>query len=225
MKQIFILLISTFFFHSFSQTTIVEYKLERNISEKNFKELPEFAKKIFSKDYFYTLTHCNAIVEYKISDSIIDEVADSENKKINEIEMDNSIQKYIYKDLTDNVAYSELFLIDEMINIKDKLIEREWKITSESKIINGYTCKKAVSKKFNGKTYAWFTEEIDIKTGPDFFDGLPGLILEINSKHFNWIATSVKKISKETILIKPEFMGKIYTFEEGKKLSKEKPNN
>ena len=63
-----------------------------------------------------------------------------------------------------------------------------WTITDETKIINGFTVRKAVANSIEidpnkpsyfGKVYAWFTEEIPIPAGPDRYVGLPGLILEI----------------------------------------------
>lgn len=225
MRTLFLIIFNLLLTYAYSQTTTIEYKLERNISEKKLQKLPSFAKKAFSKDYFYTLKHCNNIVEYKINDSIKDNETYLNYEKNEVIRIDRSMQKYIYKDLKKNITYSKLNSFDETLNVKDSLIDRKWKITSEIKIINGFVCKKAISKIFKGKTYAWFTEEINIKTGPDLFDGLPGLILEINTEHFNWIATSLKTELKDSIIKKPEFTGKIYTFKEGKKITKEKQLN
>ncbi|MFT7250321.1 MAG: GLPGLI family protein [Flavobacterium sp.] len=225
MKTLFLLLINSLLISAYSQTTTIGYKLERNISEKKFKELPDFAKKAFSKDYFYILTYSNDIVEYKINDSIKDNETYLDYEKNEVIRIDKSMQKYIYKDLKKNITYSKLNSFDETLNVKDSLMDRKWKITTETKIINGFNCKKAISKVFKGKIFAWFTEEINIKTGPDLFDGLPGLILEINAEHFNWIATSIKTELKDSIIKKPEFIGKTYTFKEGKKLTKQKLQN
>lgn len=222
MKTLFLFLINSLLISAYSQTTTIEYKLQRNISEKKLKEQPGFAKKAFSKDYFYILTYSNDIVEYKINDSIKDNESYLDYEKNEVIRIDKSMQKYIYKDLKKNITYSKLNSFDETLNVKDSLIDRKWKITSETKIINGFVCKKAISKIFKVKTYAWFAEEINIKTGPDLFDGLPGLILEINTEHFNWIATSLKTELKDSIIKKPEFTGKIYTFKEGEKITKEK---
>ena len=222
MKTLFLFLINSLIISAYAQTITIEYKLQRNISEKKLKEQPGFAKKAFSKDYFYTLTSSNSISEYIINDSINGDVYNSEEENRFEIEIDNSMQKYIYKDLKKNTTYAQLFLIDEIIHLKDTLINREWEITSDSKIIMGFHCKKAISKKFKQKTYAWFTEEINIKTGPDFFDGLPGLILEVNSKHFNWIAISIETKPIDTIIKQPDYVGETYTFKQGEKISKEK---
>jgi GLPGLI family protein len=80
--------------------------------------------------------------------------------------------------------------------IIDSLPEINWNIDNKAiKKINGYTCNKAITK-FRGREYeAWFTTQIPINFGPFKFNGLPGLIISINSiggNSFNsWIATRI----------------------------------
>ncbi|WP_019039569.1 GLPGLI family protein [Psychroflexus tropicus] len=85
----------------------------------------------------------------------------------------------------------------------------EWNIHNERKIIKGYTCNKAVTKRTsysNGKKFekdiiAWFTSEIPVSHGPVGYSGLPGLIvqLEIVDRVFTLekIDNYVKKPTKE----------------------------
>ncbi|WP_417799910.1 GLPGLI family protein [Tenacibaculum sp.] len=74
-------------------------------------------------------------------------------------------------------SYGDLYLITYP--------KTNWLITNETKIISGYLCRKAITKKTNSKTkkediiIAWFTSEIPINYGPVHFSGLPGLILEL----------------------------------------------
>ncbi|WP_246558799.1 GLPGLI family protein [Hymenobacter piscis] len=54
-----------------------------------------------------------------------------------------------------------------------------WNISSESKNINGYNCRRATTS-YAGRVWeAWYTTEIPFSEGPHKFSGLPGLILEI----------------------------------------------
>ena len=57
--------------------------------------------------------------------------------------------------------------------------ERKWKISNETKEIAGYTCQKAILDDTTA-TEAWFTSEIPLYTGPESFNGLPGLIMELS---------------------------------------------
>jgi len=62
--------------------------------------------------------------------------------------------------------------------VKDKLVNREWKITERKRNIAGYNCRRAIwSKNDTTRIYAWYTDQIIPTTGPETFNGLPGTIL------------------------------------------------
>lgn len=55
-----------------------------------------------------------------------------------------------------------------------------WKLENDTKEIQGYSCKSAsYTDENNRRIKAWYTEEIRIPLGPESFQGLPGLILEV----------------------------------------------
>lgn len=104
---------------------------------------------------------------------------------------------------------------------KDTLINWNWEITQETKIIKGYKCKKAISKKFNSLVTAWFTEEISINAGPEKYDGLPGLILSLKNLGQEFNAEKIEILKNNTVITKPKVPLKTVTFlemaDEGKK--------
>jgi GLPGLI family protein len=78
---------------------------------------------------------------------------------------------------------------------KSTTFTTDWKITNESKVINGYICYKAIIKreklllkatnsknpeikKIEKELVAWFCPEFPYSFGPDEFFGLPGIIFE-----------------------------------------------
>lgn len=63
-----------------------------------------------------------------------------------------------------------------------------WEIKNEKKEINNFKVQKAVTNYGGRKFIAWFTEEIPISQGPYKFDGLPGLIIQLNDseKHYSY---------------------------------------
>lgn len=87
--------------------------------------------------------------------------------------------------------------------------KNKWTITNETKKINNYLCRKAITKKINSKTQkediiiAWFTVKIPINYGPTQFSGLPGLIIELDYVgKYNLKAIKVELNLKEEIEIK-----------------------
>lgn len=104
--------------------------------------------------------------------------------------------KFIIKDVDGN-----LFFLNEKLN---------WNITSETKKIGNYLCYKATSEKVGmdkfGKekstsVVAWFAPTLPYAFGPIDFNGLPGLILELQFYKSVYLATKivVDKNSKNKI--------------------------
>ncbi len=77
----------------------------------------------------------------------------------------------------------------------DYEFQNSWKLLTEKKQILTYKCSSA-SIDFGGRTWiAWYTSQIPIQDGPWKFEGLPGLILEINSKdnEYSFKLSSIEK--------------------------------
>jgi GLPGLI family protein len=120
-----------------------------------------------------------------------------------------------YKDLEENqiLAQAEvegkIYLVEQPPLFEDK----KWSITKEEKIIAGYKCIKATLSNID----AWYCPEISINDGPQYFYGLPGLILEIElrsaSANVKYSCTSVTtltdtpeiQIGQGEKMTKPEF--------------------
>lgn len=92
---------------------------------------------------------------------------------------------YFYNRKDKKVVYSETFNGVKYLVSKD-IFENNWKITKETKKINGYTCYKATQEKVSddirGKfiftEVAWFCPEFPFPYGPHDFYGLPGVVFE-----------------------------------------------
>ena len=112
------------------------------------------------------------------------------------------------------IGYEELYY-----NLKDKLLfsdygefliktpsNHNWNISSESKKIDNYLCYKATYTESytarDGKTKervitAWFCPELPYSFGPLEFNGLPGLILELEKNGNKVVAKSIILSKKE----------------------------
>ena len=116
------------------------------------------------------------------------------------------------------IGYEELYY-----NLKDKLLfsdyrefliktpsNHNWNISSESKKIDNYLCYKATYTESytarDGKTKervitAWFCPELPYSFGPLEYNGLPGLILELEKNGNKVVAKSIL-LSDKTIELK-----------------------
>ena len=89
-----------------------------------------------------------------------------------------------------------------------------WEIQKESKFIGKYKCYKAIdrnvqrdprnNKEFTFITTAWFTLDIPVPFGPKNYDGLPGLILEVEIFQNYFIASKIIISDKEIEISEPK---------------------
>lgn len=97
-----------------------------------------------------------------------------------------------YKNFSTQKQVEKRELADKDYVIEDSLRHLTWKLEDESKTILGYNCKKATGKTERGSDVeAWFTEEIPMSSGPENFNGLPGMILQININKEEFLITAV----------------------------------
>ena len=67
--------------------------------------------------------------------------------------------------------------------IEDSIKVREWKMTTSERKIAGYDCRKVFWQANDSlRIYAWYAEEIPVSSGPESFNGLPGLILGLDTE-------------------------------------------
>ncbi len=117
---------------------------------------------------------------------------------------------FVYKNFSKDLFRMDFLLNGNVSSIQDSIPQYEWKLYDETKVVLGYTCKKATTITFKtGRTQnitAWYTEEIPISDGPKDYGGLPGLILEMEIDVFARIVfEKISLLSKEnTFVIEPE---------------------
>lgn len=121
-----------------------------------------------------------------------------------------------------------LFVYQDVIVSKKYKIE--WKLLNETKQIDNYICYKAIYvEKFKNRIgedrertiTAWYCPELQFPYGPLDFNGLPGLILELEKNGNKYV---VKNIQLEKEMSVPKLKGKIITEEEYiKKLKENSP--
>lgn len=102
-----------------------------------------------------------------------------------------------------NTIVSYAFLKpNEAISTSDKesIAKQEFELTTETKKILGYNCKKAVTKINSNTIEVWYTNDLKLKGGPSSLGQNLGLVLQIERNgNSATTAISVKKIKKTGI--------------------------
>lgn len=134
-----------------------------------------------AKHLKFELTFNDSISEFKLIKNMS---LDGQNLEMAIIDSRAKKEIYIFKNKIYHNNSNGLFKENEFLIIEP--LNQNWKLTNESKIIDGYTCYKATNEYIvdNGKIFkhpviAWFCPQIPISIGPRGYGGLPGLILEL----------------------------------------------
>lgn len=148
----------------------------------------------------------------------------------------------LYKNLSEKRYVNETELLSKRFLIKDTLTNYNWKLSAETKNIGNYICYKAtftrevenVKMSFvNGEakeekkmetivTTAWYTPQVPVGNGPANWQGLPGLILEINDGRSLIVCTEVILNNGERLSLEEPSKGKVVTQAAYEKISREK---
>ncbi len=220
-KFILVFWIFVFNISAYSQTIVVEYAEKKIMSAERLENMPESLREQQLKPQFFTLTYSNNKSIYKANE-IENEGKTIEEKKVVEKQNDDLIevntiitsitnvksQRVSFKDYLKKEMLFTWPNFSEVFLGKDNLQNWNWNITDETKIIEGFTCKKAKSVWLGYEYTAWYTEDIGVAIGPDRFDGLPGLILYLYTPYFEWKAVKVTQNKKQTVIEPLNFEGK-----------------
>ncbi len=209
-----------------AQTLKVTYTEKLDLSKKLAGvENPMIKQMILEKagaPKYFDLTNCNQTSVYEIKQ--IDEESNS-NSNSNVLVMGTGVEgDIIYRNYKTNKFIRQTDFMSRTFLIEGKLLENDWKITSEAQKIGNYLCRKAVLKQDTNEIIAWFTDEIPSNDGPREYYGLPGLVLKVQTTSSIIEATNIV-ISKEKVELKKPTKGKKVTREEFQKIKKEKLEN
>lgn len=117
----------------------------------------------------------------------------------------------VYTDYTSGTSVAQKPVFEETFLVEDSLQKIKWKITSDTRIIAGYNCRKAVGILDDSiAVFAFYTDEILISGGPEGVNGLPGMILGVGVPrvHATWFATRVDVYDVNMKVVTPATKGK-----------------
>ncbi|MHC5310521.1 GLPGLI family protein [Myroides sp. LJL116] len=204
-------------FTLFSQNIIVSYGYRTAIDTlenytNSYTLMYKDGRSYFSKD------------TANLKDSLIEIVPHTTRQ--NQLIHSEHINKEFYY-LTD-INQDSLFAIINNKQVVDRPLDWGWQPSTGTKMIQGYLCTKAVSN-FMGKDFeVWYTIELPYNTGPEYYHGLPGVILQASDGSFEYLATAIEFPDSLQDIAAPKLLpGKKHTFLETQviplKPSKDKP--
>jgi GLPGLI family protein len=121
--------------------------------------------------------------------------------------MSASDEKTVYIDYASRNIISLKTIIDNTYLLNGTLRNIQWKMTSDTREIAGYDCRKATAVVMDSLyVVAFYSDKIMISGGPESFTGLPGMILglAIPRLHTTWFATKVTPgVIKESEIVPP----------------------
>lgn len=133
--------------------------------------------------------------------------------------------RIIYKNLASDTVIDSRDFMQKQFLIRGSASSRKWKIGKKQKEILGYNCMEA-SFRVDSATMltAWFTPQLPASTGPVDYQGLPGLILQIDINDGQRMITAkdIRLDSVDTFIIVAPTKGKEITQTEFEKLREEK---
>ncbi len=238
---------------TYQTKTSVDLKMEsKQITPEMQEQIQAMLKKQFEKTYTLTFTATESVYQEEQSldaagssggiSMVMGSFTGGKRYK--------NIEDNVYKEETE--FFGKPFLIeDELENIEWELVNESkqigqyivFKAIATQKIdsleFTEYERKKAEEKDDSDtivspidelklpkekKIIAWYTPQIPVKTGPDQYWGLPGLILELQSGKTTMLCSKIILNPKETVEIDVPTKGKSVSRDEYKKIMMDKVN-
>lgn len=213
-KIIYLLFLSSFY--SFAQINSCQITYGLIIADDDLvskdKKINDLFKKgqVGANKLFFELNANNEESLFKLKEKINDQ----ESEMAQMLTLATNVY-YVTSKSDEKIKQLNNHLGQYIINYTNKT---EWKLTNESKYIDSHLCFKATAEQvvtYSKATYthpiiAWYCPSIPFNFGPIGYNGLPGLILELQER---FAIYGAKKIDLKTvnIIIEKPNKGKIVT--------------
>ncbi|MDC7994560.1 GLPGLI family protein [Altibacter sp. HG106] len=190
-------------------------------------------RKQFEKEYSLTFTETES--SYKENQSLDSPNPMASSGGVQVIVAGAGGNDELYKNLREQRFANQVELFGKQFLIQDSLEQANWELHKETKNIGAYTCFKATyrttrtirsvssstdekgSDSTNQKdeeevlVTAWYTPQVPIGHGPANYQGLPGLILEVNDGSQTILCSKIVLNPEDGVAIKEPRKGKKVT--------------
>ncbi|MGK0414253.1 MAG: GLPGLI family protein [Polaribacter sp.] len=214
---------------------------QKGVTDKMQEELQKRMQKMNQKTFILNFDKTTSI--YKEEEKLEAPKTKVGSGGINFISLGGSGSTDIYyKNIKQKRFANKTEIMGKAFLVKDKLQNYDWELSSETKNIGNYTCYKATYTKeveninismINGEsketkttenvtTTAWYTTEVPISNGPADYQGLPGLILELNDGKNLIVCVEIVLNPEKTMTIEEPTKGKEVSKKKFDKIQKQK---
>lgn len=166
--------------------------IHRQMEQDNPEEQSDFWKEFMSKQPKFQNSYFNLSFN---KDKGLYQPGREPDKKLEPWLLGPAKENIVLTDYSSNQLVSRRKVFEENFIVTDSLDRLEWKISSETREIAGFECRKAVAV-ISDSVYvvAFYTDEIPVSGGPESFGGLPGMILglAVPRLYTTWFATKVE---------------------------------
>ncbi len=202
---------------------------QEGMTDKMQEELQKRLQKMNQKTFILEFDKTKSV--YKQEESLAAPKVSSGFNQVRVVQFGSGSGKgsIYYKDTQEKRYTNQTEIMGKVFLIKDELPKYKWEMSTETKNIGQYTCYKATYSKevenknisfINGETKeeivketvvttAWYTLQVPISNGPKNYQGLPGLILEINDGKNLIVCTEIIINPSEVIKIEEPKKGKV----------------
>ena len=207
----------------------VDIKLDSTqVNNDMQKQIMEMLKKQFEKTFTLTFDQNESI--YKEEESLSTPQVGGSNGLM--VMTAGGGSDILYKNTKEQRFVNQNELMGKVFLVKDSIPKNEWNLESDTKNIGEYTCYKAtitreievrkprisfnddkdsdeVETELQTQTItAWYTPQIPVSNGPQKYQGLPGLILEVNDGEETIICSKIVINPEDRVSIKEPNKGK-----------------
>lgn len=206
----------------------IEVKLDSTMDRAMQQQIKDLLKKQSQKEFGLQFSENESV--YAQVETLSAPTPNSSG--IQMVFMDAGGNDKLYKNIKENKYINQVEFFGKQFLVKDTLEKRKWKLEKESKYIGEYPCFKAtyieplkVLSSFEssdlkenklsdnevdkgGVITAWYTPQIPVQNGPNYYGGLPGLILEINTANLTILCSRIVLNPEKGIDIKEPTKGK-----------------
>ncbi|MDY3521150.1 GLPGLI family protein [Riemerella anatipestifer] len=206
--KIYLLICFVPFIYGQNLSILYEFKFKDN---KDFTKTKIYYLDILKHESVFRSSH------QRISDSLLTTTGYGYGYSTNIDE-----QVYIHKKLTDReikkVVVSPITRDKVFVKISDAV---NWTILPDAQKVGSFNCQK-IETDYGGRHWVgWFTRDVSLSEGPYVFNGLPGLIVQINDSEgiFDFSLVSIKNNRQENLYLPNT--GKEVSWEELNKIRKD----